>query len=98
MIQLQDLLAKGGSSVKIDGCFGLGTRNAVRAFQKKHNLIVNGVVDSNTWLKLLEVAGNIKFHEPEKRKPNKFTLIIPNLEKDEANHLLEKYQGSRIIT
>ena len=61
VVQLQLFLSRCGSNVKVDGQFNVGTRNAVRAFQKKQGLEVTGVVDSKTWLKLLEKAGNINW-------------------------------------
>lgn len=53
--QLQDLLSKDGSTLKIDGIFGAGTQSAVRAFQKKHGLVVDGIVGPKTWAELLKV-------------------------------------------
>jgi hypothetical protein len=38
-----------------DGLFGVGTFDAVRAFQKKHGLSADGVVGPRTWAKLREV-------------------------------------------
>ena len=53
--QLQDLLTRDGSKVKIDGVFGIGTQSAVRAFQKRHELKITGKVDQKTWAELLKV-------------------------------------------
>lgn len=53
--QLQRFLAQDGSSLAIDGIFGPGTQSAVRAFQKKYGLLVDGVVGPQTWGKLLEL-------------------------------------------
>lgn len=36
-----------------DGEFGSGTLSAVRNFQRKHNLTVDGIIGANTWSKLL---------------------------------------------
>ena len=55
VIQLQDLLSKAGSKIKVSGVFGIGTYSAVKAFQKKNNLEVTGVVNKKTWDKLLKV-------------------------------------------
>lgn len=40
-------------AIEIDGDFGKKTEAAVRAFQKKKGLVVDGVVGTNTWLALL---------------------------------------------
>lgn len=61
---LQDILSKNGSSLKVDGIFGAGTRSAVRAFQKKHDLDVDGVVGPKTWNALLMTQGVVE-EEPE---------------------------------
>lgn len=50
--ELQTLLAKDGSSLQIDGIFGIGTLSAVKSFQKKHNLVVDGIVGPKTWKEL----------------------------------------------
>ena len=96
VVQLQDLLAKAGSNLKIDGIFGPGTRSAVRAFQKKYGLVVDGIVGPKTWKKLLEVAGNIKIEEPEPEKL--VTLLIPDLKKADAEALKKKYPRAEEIT
>ena len=41
--ELQALLVRAGYSLKVDGDFGLSTRNALRSFQKKRGLTVDGV-------------------------------------------------------
>ena len=53
--QLQTLLSKDGSSLEIDGIFGPGTQSAVRAFQSRHNLVVDGIVGPKTWTELLKI-------------------------------------------
>ena len=93
--QLQDLLAKAGSTLQIDGIFGSGTASAVRAFQKKYGLDVDGIVGPKTWAKLLQVAGNIKISEPEKPAPEeRISLLIPDLPKSEAEALMKKYPNA----
>jgi len=56
VIQLQRLLSMDGSNLAIDGIFGPGTQSAVRAFQKRHGLVVDGIVGPKTWAELLKLA------------------------------------------
>jgi len=99
VVQLQSFLSEAGSSVKIDGIFGFGTRSAVRAFQKRHGITPTGIVEPKTWSKLLEVSGNIKFTEPNQKKADKplITLIIQDLSESEAEALLKKYPNAQKI-
>lgn len=46
---LQKLLKDAGFDVVVDGDFGRGTRAAVRDFQSKEGLTVDGVVGEKTW-------------------------------------------------
>lgn len=47
------LNAKGFNCGAIDGIFGSGTENAVKAFQRAMGLTADGIVGVNTWTKLL---------------------------------------------
>ncbi|MVN85838.1 peptidoglycan-binding protein [Deinococcus sp. HMF7620] len=55
---LQDQLRSGYgySSVTVDGAFGPGTNTAVRDFQSKRGLTVDGIVGLNTWQELVTGA------------------------------------------
>ncbi len=53
---LQELLNKAGYELIVDGDFGKKTENAVKDFQKKNNLIIDGIVGTKTWMKLNAVA------------------------------------------
>lgn len=46
---MQEALHEAGSTLQIDGIFGPGTQSAVRAFQKAHGLVVDGIVGPKTW-------------------------------------------------
>lgn len=50
--RLQSLLNKNGYSLVEDGDFGSKTEEAVKAFQKQHNLEVDGIVGNKTWVAL----------------------------------------------
>src|SRR5262245_26350391 len=53
VVMLQEMLKLAGYPVTVDGVFGSGTDEAVRRYQKANNLMVDGVVGQQTWLKLL---------------------------------------------
>jgi hypothetical protein len=50
--QLQQALNKGGARLAVDGVFGPLTSAAVRSFQSRNALAVDGIVGQNTWGKL----------------------------------------------
>ena len=55
--RLQHLLrAAGYKSVKETGFYGIFTRSAVRRFQRKHKLRVDGIVGRSTWRALRKVT------------------------------------------
>ena len=68
-----------------DGIYGKGTEAAVKAFQKAHGLIVDGVVGPMTW----DALDNA---EPGK----KYTVTIPNLEYNRAVALKNEYAGAEM--
>ena len=49
---LQRLLLSNGYAVRVDGVFGALTESAVKAFQNRRNLGVDGVVGYSTWREL----------------------------------------------
>ena len=52
--RLQGLVTALGNPITIDGIFGPNTEAAVKAQQHAFGLPANGVVDDNTWMKLIE--------------------------------------------
>lgn len=53
---LQDLLNHVGYNLVVDGDFGGGSDRAVRDFQQKQGLVVDGIVFTKTWTKLFELT------------------------------------------
>ena len=50
--ELQKLLNKNGYKLTEDGIFGAKTKAAVKDYQKKNKLVVDGIVGKNTWAAL----------------------------------------------
>jgi murein L,D-transpeptidase YcbB/YkuD len=49
---MQRLLVSNGYGVRVDGIFGPLTEAAIKAFQSKRNLLVDGIVGQKTWWEL----------------------------------------------
>jgi hypothetical protein len=56
VIWAQEHLYGAGYRIAVDGQFGPKTQSAVRAFQRKHNLVATGVVNGPTWYALAKVT------------------------------------------
>lgn len=52
--ELQERLSLAGYLLEPDGIFGLHTEAAVRSFQRKSHLLIDGIVGNNTWNMLLK--------------------------------------------
>jgi peptidoglycan hydrolase-like protein with peptidoglycan-binding domain len=52
--RLQGLVSALGNPVTLDGIFGPNTEAAVKDQQRAFGLPVTGIVDDNTWTKLIE--------------------------------------------
>jgi len=51
--KVQYLLREHGATVAVDGIFGPKTDEAVRKFQQANHLVVDGIVGTKTWTKLI---------------------------------------------
>ena len=54
--ELQEALNHHGYTLEVDGVFGAKTKEAVRAYQKKKGLKLDGIVGDETWGSLLDAA------------------------------------------
>lgn len=52
VIELQELLNKAGAMITVDADFGAATETAVKAFQKRKKLEIDGIVGNGTWTAL----------------------------------------------
>lgn len=55
---LQQMLKSNGYQLDVDGNFGPKTQEAVKDYQKKNNLAVDGIVGKNTWSSLNATASS----------------------------------------
>ena len=80
VVLLQNLLIKAGFDIAADGAFGPVTEAAVKDFQKKNKLVVDGIVGQKTWRTLLS-------EEPENPLELKSRFLSENDLKAVANEL-----------
>lgn len=71
----------------VDGDFGKETKAAVEQFQRDWGIPVSGIVDEQTWEKLLTV--------PE--KPVYYTVTITHLSAEKADEIVNKYGGIKAV-
>jgi len=76
--QAQQLLkAKGYYQGRIDGDFGVGTRDAIAAFQRANGLTVDGKVGAQTWQKLQAPAIADVTPQPSVTPPTDVVIVRP---------------------
>ncbi|NMF56928.1 peptidoglycan-binding domain-containing protein [Pseudanabaena yagii] len=76
--QAQQLLkAKGYYQGRIDGDFGVGTRDAIAAFQRANGLTVDGKVGAQTWQKLQAPAIADVTSQPSVTPPTDVVIVRP---------------------
>ncbi len=56
---LEEILTKLGYQVYVSNFFGKDTHEAVKDFQKKNNLVIDGIVGLKTWSKLIEAKRDL---------------------------------------
>ena len=95
VVDMQTMLYKLGYDIGvagIDGDFGRGTEQAVKAFQSDHKLGVDGVCGPLTWDEL-QKAYDKQEEEPVEKQ---YTVCIHHLDKTQAEALKNAYPGSVI--
>lgn len=82
---LQELLNEAGFNLPATGFFGQATDRAVRAFQEKNNLVVDGVVYTKTWTALMNDApGNMAFMQSKFLQERDIVTIATDLDLEPA--------------
>lgn len=77
------LTEKGCPCGEIDGVFGQKTEEAVRSFQWREGIGVDGIIGKQTWGKLLQA-----------NEPAYFTVFIDGLTEAEADELVRRYPNA----
>ena len=72
----------------VDGLFGNGTEQAVIAFQKRHNLVPDGIVGAGTWAKLFTNSSMNAVRSIEHAVKPKVDFSQEEFSKDKASKLL----------
>lgn len=75
--KLQNLLKEEGLLKSADGIFGPGTRAAVVTFQKRCNLVADGIVGDGTWTALIKDAADAKSMSMKAMKRVAKDLSVP---------------------
>lgn len=91
--KLQTELNKYGYNLDVDGQFGSKTQSAVKDYQQKHNLQVDGIVGENTWGSLTSTgtaSTSSKTSKNKKTKKTKKQSKRPTYKKSESVKKAEK--------
>jgi N-acetylmuramoyl-L-alanine amidase len=69
--RMQGKLVEHGYKIAVDGIFGKGTEDAVKAFQRSRGLNVDGICGDSTWVELYKVNKPAPAPKPPAQKPSK---------------------------
>jgi peptidoglycan hydrolase-like protein with peptidoglycan-binding domain len=102
--QMQTLLNKFGYKLAIDGIFGQASDSAVRDFQKKNKLTIDGIVGTMTWGKLKTtspITSTPVSTKPAPKYPNKLYKVQSPMLHDENIKLIQqqlnKAAGKQVV-
>jgi peptidoglycan hydrolase-like protein with peptidoglycan-binding domain len=85
-------------SLTVDGVYGTGTANTVRAFQRKYGLTVDGVVGRTTWTKVYDGGGIMPDIRTEPEYISRFamTLYALGFIEDFGDEYVRRHPGQQI--
>lgn len=95
--QLQKDLAALGYSLGIcgiDGDYGTATESAVKAFQKDHQLVQDGVTGPKTWAAIQAAVEKQETKPAEKPAEKKYRITVTGLTEAQAEEIQKKYGGT----
>lgn len=78
--ELQKKLNENGYSLEVDGQFGSKTQAAVKDYQKKNNLQVDGIAGKNTWGRLSKAAAPQTTTQKTPEQPSPYEQAMQNLQ------------------
>lgn len=78
--ELQKKLNENGYSLEVDGQFGSKTQAAVKDYQKKNNLQVDGIAGKNTWGSLSKAAAPQTTTQKTPAQPSPYEQAMQNLQ------------------
>ena len=95
IVAIQNALVRNGSDIAVDGDYGTGTKEAVKAFQERHGLDVDGIVGAQTYEALMGAAmpENVSSHFIEKKaisSQGKKNVMFPLVTADNAISVVQQ--------